>query len=63
VAFTVIFGKFVKLLSDGDAPYANLEFVAMLLCYFLSKALSCCGESFLVHSSLIARICFLRLTM
>jgi lipopolysaccharide transport system permease protein len=60
VVFTVVFGNFAKLPSDG-VPYPILVFAAMLPWQFFSNALTEASGSLIGDASLISKIYFPRL--
>jgi lipopolysaccharide transport system permease protein len=60
VVFTVIFGKFAKLPSQG-APYPILVFAAMLPWQFFANALTDASASLISDASLISKVYFPRL--
>jgi lipopolysaccharide transport system permease protein len=61
VVFTVVFGQWAKLPSQGNAPYSIMVFAALLPWQFFSSALGECGNSLLKNSNLISKIYFPRL--
>jgi lipopolysaccharide transport system permease protein len=60
VVFTVVFGNFAKLPSEG-VPYPILVFAALLPWQFFSNALSDASGSLISDASLISKIYFPRL--
>jgi lipopolysaccharide transport system permease protein len=60
VVFTVIFGKFAKLPSEG-VPYPILVFAAMLPWQFFANALTEASGSLISDASLISKVYFPRL--
>jgi lipopolysaccharide transport system permease protein len=60
VVFTVVFGKFAKLPSEG-VPYPILVFAALLPWQFFANALSEASGSLIVDASLVSKIYFPRL--
>lgn len=60
--FTVVFGKFANLPSQG-APYAILVFAALLPWQFFSNAMSESGNSLLNSSNLITKVYFPRMIL
>jgi lipopolysaccharide transport system permease protein len=60
VVFTVVFGRFAKLPSEG-APYPIMVFAAMLPWQFFSNALSEASGSLIGDASLISKVYFPRL--
>jgi lipopolysaccharide transport system permease protein len=61
VVFTVIFGKFAGLPSEGTAPYAIMVFAGMLPWTFFSSALSDSSNSVVGSANLISKVYFPRL--
>jgi lipopolysaccharide transport system permease protein len=61
VVFTVLFGKLIKLPSDGTAPYALMVFAGMLPWSFFSTALSDSSGSLIGNANLISKVYFPRL--
>ena len=61
VVFTVIFGKFAGLPSEGTAPYAIMVFAGMLPWTFFSSALSDSSNSVVGSAGLISKVYFPRL--
>jgi lipopolysaccharide transport system permease protein len=62
VVFTVIFGRLVRVESDG-APYAVFSFVALVPWTYFSNCLSDGTTSLVTESQLISKIYFPRLIM
>ena len=60
VVFTVVFGQFAELPSEG-APYPILVFSAMLPWQFFANALADCSDSLINDSNLISKVYFPRL--
>jgi len=60
VIFTVVFGKFAKLPSEG-APYAIMVFAAMLPWHFFANALTEASGSLIDNTNLISKVYFPRL--
>lgn len=60
VIFTVVFGKFAKLPSDG-APYAITVFAAILPWQFFASAFSEAGNSLVGNAGMLSKIYFPRL--
>lgn len=60
VVFTVVFGNFAKLPSEG-VPYPILVFAAMLPWQFFANALMDCSNSLINDSNLISKVYFPRL--
>jgi lipopolysaccharide transport system permease protein len=60
VVFSIVFGNFAKLPSEG-VPYPILVFSAMLPWQFFSNALSECSNSLITNSNLISKVYFPRL--
>ena len=61
VVFTVLFGKIVKLPSEGAAPYALLVYAGLLPWQLFSSSLSGSSNSIISNSNLIGKIYFPRL--
>lgn len=59
--FTVIFGKFAKFPSEGNAPYPILVFVAMLPWQMFANALAESSTSIITNANLISKVYFPRL--
>ena len=57
VIFTVMFGRIVKMPSNG-IPYPILVFAAMLPWQFFANSLSEVSSSLIVHTKLISKIYF-----
>ena len=62
LVFTVIFGNFAKLPSDG-VPYPLLVFTALLPWQFFANAFSEAGASLIGNANLIAKVYFPRLVI
>ncbi len=62
VVFSVVFGRFAKLPSDGY-PYPLLVYAAMLPWTFLSESLADASNSLVGNSSLISKVYFPRIIM
>ena len=62
VIFTVIFGRFVKIPSDG-LPYPIFAYAAILPWTYFAQALSRSGTSLVNDSNLITKVYFPRLMM
>src|SRR5882724_1870901 len=60
VVFTVIFGNFAKIPSDG-LPYAIFSYTALLPWNYFSQAIARSGNSLVGDSSLIRKVYFPRL--
>lgn len=60
IVFTVVFGKFANLPSEG-APYPILVFAALLPWQFFSNALTDCSNSLINDANLISKVYFPRL--
>jgi lipopolysaccharide transport system permease protein len=58
--FTVIFGKFAKIPSDG-LPYPIFAYTALLPWQYFSQALSHSGDSLVQNANLIKKVYFPRL--
>lgn len=61
VVFTVVFGKFAKLPSDGNAPYAIMVYAAMLPWQFFSSSVSEASHSLVDNTQLITKVYFPRI--
>lgn len=61
VVFTVIFGRFAKFPSEGNAPYAVMVFAAMLPWQLFSHALTETSSSLVANTQMISKIYFPRL--
>jgi lipopolysaccharide transport system permease protein len=61
VVFTVIFGKFAKLPTEGEAPYALMVYAGLLPWQFFSNSLTGAAGSLVGNSSLISKVYFPRL--
>ena len=61
VVFTIIFGNFANLPSDGTAPYAIMVFAGMLPWTFFSSALADASNSLVGSANLISKVYFPRL--
>jgi len=59
--FTVIFGKFAKLPSEGAAPYAVMVYAAMLPWQFFANSLAEASNSLVGNANLISKVYFPRL--
>ncbi len=60
VVFTIVFGSFAKLPSEG-VPYPILVFCAMLPWQFFANALMDCSNSLINDSNLLSKVYFPRL--
>src|SRR5210317_2600239 len=60
IVFTVIFGKFAKMPSEG-VPYPILVYSAMLPWQFFSNTLNEGGNSLISNSSMISKVYFPRI--
>lgn len=60
VVFTIIFGNFAKMPSDG-VPYPIFAYAALLPWYCFSQALNNCGHSLVGDASLLRKVYFPRL--
>jgi lipopolysaccharide transport system permease protein len=60
LVFTVIFGKFAKIPSDG-LPYPVFAYTALLPWHFFSQAISRSGTSLVHSANLISKVYFPRL--
>jgi len=63
VVFTVIFGRFAKFPTEGNAPYSVMVFAAMLPWQLVASALSEISNSLLANTGMISKIYFPRLTI
>lgn len=63
LVFTVVFGQFAGLPSEGDAPYAILVFAAMLPWQFFASALSESSSSLVANASMVSKVYFPRLVI
>ena len=61
VVFTVIFGKFAKFPSEGNAPYTVMVFAAMLPWQLFANAFSMTSDSLINNTAMISKIYFPRL--
>jgi lipopolysaccharide transport system permease protein len=61
VIFTVVFGKFAKLPSDGAAPYSLLVFAGMLPWFLFSSVLSEASGSLVTNANLVGKVFFPRI--
>ncbi len=61
IVFTVVFGNFAKLPTEGNAPYPIMVFAALLPWQFFASALSECSTSLVNNSNLLAKVYFPRL--
>jgi lipopolysaccharide transport system permease protein len=61
VVFTIIFGKFANLPSEGTAPYPVMVFAGMLPWTFFSNALASASNSIVGSAHLISKVYFPRL--
>src|SRR5215470_4183166 len=62
VIFTVIFGNFAKIPSDG-LPYAIFSYTALLPWNYFSQAIARSGNSLVGDSNLIRKVYFPRLVI
>lgn len=62
VVFTVVFGKFAKLPSEG-VPYPILVYAAMLPWQFFSNSLNESSNSLITNSNLLSKVYFPRLIL
>lgn len=60
VIFTIVFGKFAKLPSDG-IPYPVLVYAAMLPWHFFVNSLSECSNSLVENANLLSKVYFPRM--
>ena len=61
IVFTVIFGRFAKFPSEGNAPYALMVFAAMLPWQLFANALSETSNSLINNTAMISKVYFPRL--
>jgi len=61
LVFTIIFGRFAKFPSEGDAPYAVMVFAALLPWQLFANALSETSNSLINNTAMISKIYFPRL--
>jgi lipopolysaccharide transport system permease protein len=61
IIFTIIFGRFAKLPSDGVAPYPILVFAGMLPWFLFSSILGDASNSLVSNSHLVGKVYFPRL--
>ena len=61
IVFTMIFGKFAKLPTEGAAPYAIMVYAAMLPWQFFASALGESSISLIGNAQLITKVYFPRL--
>lgn len=61
IVFTVIFGKFAKLPTEGTAPYALMVFAGLLPWQLFSTALTGAANSLIGNANLISKVYFPRL--
>jgi lipopolysaccharide transport system permease protein len=62
VVFTVVFGRFARLPSDG-APYAVFSLAALVLWGYFSASLTGAGNSLLANTNLVTKVYFPRLVI
>jgi lipopolysaccharide transport system permease protein len=62
IVFSVIFGKFAKLPSNG-VPYPILVYTAMLPWQFFSQSLQECSNSLITSQSMVSKIYFPKIIM
>jgi lipopolysaccharide transport system permease protein len=62
IVFTIIFGKFAKMPSEG-VPYPILVFAAMLPWQFFASSLSESSNSLISNANMISKVYFPRLVM
>lgn len=60
VVFTIVFGKFAKLPSNG-MPYPVMVFAAMLPWQFFSNSLTECSNSLIENANLLSKVYFPRM--
>jgi lipopolysaccharide transport system permease protein len=61
IIFTVIFGYFAKMPSQGTAPYAIMVFAGLLPWFFFSNSLTDASNSLVGNTNLISKVYFPRL--
>lgn len=61
IVFTIVFGKFAQLPSDGSAPYALMVFAAMLPWQFFSTAFAETSNSLISNTAMITKVYFPRI--
>lgn len=61
IVFTVVFGKFAKLPSEGPAPYALMVFAGLLPWQLFSTALTGAANSLISNANLVTKVYFPRL--
>jgi len=61
VIFTVIFGKVIKLPTEGNVPYALLVYAGLLPWQLFSTSLTGASNSLVTNSNLISKIYFPRI--
>jgi len=61
VIFTVIFGKVIKLPTEGNVPYALLVYAGLLPWQLFSTSLTGASNSLITNSNLISKIYFPRI--
>ena len=61
IVFSVIFGKFAKLPTEGGAPYALMVFAGLLPWQLFSTALTGAANSLIGNANLISKVYFPRL--
>lgn len=63
VIFTIVFGRFAKLPTEGAAPYPILAFVGMLPWFLFSNVLGGASNSVVGNASLIEKVYFPRIVI
>jgi lipopolysaccharide transport system permease protein len=61
VLFTVVFNRFAKLPSEGNAPYPVMVFAGILPWFLLSTVLSEASSSLISNANLVSKVYFPRL--
>jgi len=61
IVFTIIFGRFAKFPSEGNAPYAVMVFAAMLPWQLFANALTETSNSLINNAAMISKVYFPRL--
>jgi lipopolysaccharide transport system permease protein len=59
--FTLLFGRIIKLSSDGGAPYALMVFAAMLPWQLFASSVTSASDSLISEANLISKVYFPRL--
>jgi len=61
IVFTIVFGRFASLPSEGGAPYAIMVFAGLLPWQFFSNAIAEAGNSLVSNANLITKVYFPRM--